>query len=59
MNVNPKVSAGALAAAVTLVIVFALGQLGVEVPADVASALTLVVSVVAAYLRSANDWSPR
>lgn len=59
MNLNPKVTAGAVAAAVTLLIVFTLTQLGVDVPADVASALTLVLSVVAAYLKSSNDWSPR
>lgn len=59
MNLNPKVTAGAVAAAATLLIVFALGQFGVEVPADVASALTLVLSVIAAYLKSANDWTPR
>lgn len=59
MNLNPKLKAGALGAAVTLVIVFVMGQLGVQVPADVASALTLIVSVVAAYLKDANDWTAR
>ena len=59
MNLNPKVTAAAIGAAATLVIVFVLGQFGVEVPADVASAVTLIVSVVAAYLKGANDWTPR
>lgn len=59
MNLNPKVTAAAIGAAATLVIVFVMGQLGVQVPADVASALTLIVSVVAAYLKGANDWTPR
>ena len=59
MNLNPKVGAAAIGAAVTLVIVFVMGQLGVEVPADVASAVTLIVSVVAAYLKGANDWTAR
>ena len=59
MNLNPKVGAAAIGAAATVVIVFVMGQLGVEVPADVASAVTLIVSVVAAYLKSANDWTAR
>jgi uncharacterized membrane protein len=59
MNLNPKVTAAAIGAAATLVIVFVLGQFGVEVPADVASAVTLIVSVVAAYAKGANDWTAR
>ena len=59
MNLNPKLKAGALGAAATLVIVFALGLFGVEVPADVASAVTLIASVAAAYMKGANDWTPR
>jgi hypothetical protein len=59
MNLNPKVTAAAIGAAATLVIVFVLGQFGVEVPADVASAVTLIVSVAAAYLKDASDWTPR
>ena len=59
MNLNPKTKAAAIGAAATLVIVFIMGQFGVEVPADVASALTLIASVAAAYLKSANDWTAR
>jgi hypothetical protein len=59
MNLNPKTKAAAIGAAASLVIVFALGLLGVEVPADVASAVTLIVSVAAAYLKDASDWTPR
>ena len=59
MNLNPKVGAAAIGAAATLVIVFVMGQFGVEVPADVASAMTLIVSVAAGYLKSANDWTAR
>jgi hypothetical protein len=59
MNLNPKVKASGLAAAATLVIVFVLGQLGVDVPADVAAAVTLILSVAAGYLKGASDWSPR
>jgi|694.fasta_scaffold01820_29 hypothetical protein len=59
MNLNPKLKASAAAAAVTLVIVFVLGELGVDVPADVATAVTLILSVVAGYVKSADDWSAR
>jgi len=59
MNLNPKVKASGLAAAATLVIVFVLGQAGVDVPADVATAVTLILSVAAGYLKGASDWSAR
>lgn len=59
MNMNPKVKAGAIGAAATLLIVFAMGQFGVEVPADVASAMTLIVSVIVGYAKDASDWSSR
>jgi hypothetical protein len=59
MNLNPKLKASAAAAAVTLVIVFVLGELGVDVPADVATAVTLILSVAAGYVKSADDWSAR
>jgi hypothetical protein len=59
MNLNPKLKASAAAAAATLVIVFVLGELGVDVPADVATAVTLILSVAAGYVKSADDWSAR
>lgn len=59
MNLNPKTTAAGIAGAVTLVIVFVLGRLGVEIPADVAAAVTTIIAFVAAYLKSANDWHPR
>ena len=59
MNLNPKVSAAAIAGAVTLVIVFTLTQFGVAVPADVASALTIIVACVVAYAKDASGWSPK
>ncbi len=59
MNLNPKASAAGVAGAVTLVIVFVLGQLGVEIPPDVAAAATTIIMFVAAYLKSANDWFPK
>lgn len=59
MNLNPKTAAAGLAGAITLVCVFVLGQFGIEIPADVASAITVIIAFVAAYMKSANDWSPR
>lgn len=59
MNLNPKTAAAGIAGAVTLVIVFVLGRLGVEIPADVASAITVIIAFAAAYLKGASDWSPR
>lgn len=59
MNLNPKTTAAGVAGAVTLVIVFVLGQLGVEIPADVAAAVVTIIAFAAAYLKGANDWHPR
>lgn len=59
MNLNPKTKAAGVAGAVTLVIVFVLGQLGVEIPPDVAAAVTVILAFAAAYLKSANDWFPK
>lgn len=42
-----------------LVIVFVLGRLGVDIPADVAAAVTTIIAFVAAYVKSSNDWQPR
>lgn len=59
MNLNPKTTAAAVAGAVTVLIVFVAAQFGLEIPGDVAAAITTVIAVVAAYLKGANDWSPR
>ena len=59
MNVNPKISAAAAAGAVTIVLVWAFGLLGIDVPTDVASAVTLIVAIAAGYVRSQGSWSSR
>lgn len=59
MNVNPKISAAAAAGAVTVLLVWALGLVGVDVPTDVASAITLIVAVAAGYVRGQGSWSSR
>jgi len=59
MNLNPKISAAAIAAAATLVIVFVAAELGLVIPPEVASAATLIAAVAVGYLKSQRDWSPR
>ncbi len=53
MNVNPKVAAGGAAGAVTILLVWVAGIAGLDVPAEVASAVTVLISFVASYLKSA------
>lgn len=45
-----KVTAGGVAGALTVLVVWVLGLLHVPVPPEVASALTVVISFVASYL---------
>lgn len=59
MNVNPKISAAAAAGAFTVLLVWALGLVGIDVPTDVASAITLIVAVAAGYVRGQGSWSSR
>lgn len=51
---NPKVAAGGVAGAATVILVWGLGLLDVDVPAEVASALTTVISFGAGYLKPAE-----
>lgn len=53
MNVNPKVAAGGLAGAVTILVVYFAGLAGLDVPPEVASAFSVVVGAVAGYLKAA------
>lgn len=47
-----KVAAGGAAGALTVVLVWLLGALGVDMPPEVASALTVLLSTAAAYYKS-------
>jgi hypothetical protein len=47
---RPKVTAAAAAGAAALIIVFALGRLGLDVPADLATAITTLLAAGAGYL---------
>lgn len=49
---QPKVVAGGVAGAVTVLLVYAFGLAGVDVPAEVAAAVTTVISFAAGYLVS-------
>lgn len=49
MKPTRKVSAGAIASAASIVLVWALTQIGADVPPEVASAITTLMSVAAAW----------
>lgn len=51
--INPKVAAGGAAGAASVVLVYVLGELGVHLPPEVASAVTVLLSVAAGYLKRA------
>lgn len=53
MKPTAKVQAGGVAGAATLVLVAILGGLGVAVPPEVASAITVLIGTGAAYLKPA------
>ena len=52
MAPRPKVVAGGVAGALTIVLVWVAGMLGVDVPPEVASAVTVLVSFAAGYVKS-------
>lgn len=47
-----KVAAGGLAGALTIILVWAVAQFGLEVPGEVASAITVIVSFFTSYFTS-------
>ncbi len=53
MTPNPKVQAAGAAGAVTVLLVWVAGMFGLDVPAEAASAFTVLVSSAAGYLKSA------
>ena len=54
MNVNPKVTAAVLAAAVTTIIAWLLKTAGLELPNEVQGAITTILVFAAGYLTSAD-----
>lgn len=57
MRPKPKVQAGGAAGAASVVLVWALGAVGADVPPEVASALTVLVSFGASWVKT--DAAPR
>lgn len=55
MNVNPKVTAAVLAAAVTTLIAWLLTLAGIELPNQVQGAITTILVFVAGYMTSADN----
>lgn len=55
---NPKVFAGTVAGAATLVLIYVASLFGVDVPPEVASAVTLLLSTGAGYLRREKPSAP-
>ena len=53
MNIHPKVQYAGLAGAVTIIIVTLLSIFSITLPPEAASALTMVLSFLAGYLKSA------
>ena len=51
MTTHPKVQAGAIGGAVSIVIVWGLTALNVDVPPEVASAFTTIFSFACGYLK--------
>lgn len=51
MAPQPKVVAGGIAGALTIIVVWVAGLLGLDVPAEVASAFTVLVSFAAGYVK--------
>jgi hypothetical protein len=49
---KPKVAAGGIAGAVSVIVIWAAGVAGLDVPPEVASAVTVVVSFAAGYIKS-------
>ena len=49
---QPKVIAGGAAGSLTIILVYVAGLCGVEVPAEVASAVTVLISTAAAYIKA-------
>lgn len=59
MNLNPKIASAGIAGALTVVLVWIVGVLGIAVPAEVASAVTVIIAFAAGYMRPSGSWSPR
>ena len=59
MNLNPKIASAGAAGALTVVLVWVLSLFGVEIPSEVAAAVTIIIAFAAGYIRPSGSWSPR
>lgn len=55
MNINPKVTAAVLAAAVTTLIAWLLTLAGINLPNEVQGAITTILVFVSGYMTPANN----
>lgn len=58
MGITPKTSAAALTGALTVVLIWVVGLFHVTVPPEIASAITTILSSLAAYLAPRSDPTP-
>ena len=52
MAPTPKVVAGGAAGALSIILVYTVGLFGLDVPPEVASSVTVLISFAAAYLKA-------
>jgi hypothetical protein len=54
-KINPKVRAAALAGSCTVLLVYGLSLIGVTLPPEVSSAITVVLAAAAGYLQPTGE----
>ncbi len=57
-GLTPKVATGALAGAVSVILVWIITKCGIEVPPEIASAFTTVVSAASSWFAPRSDPTP-
>ncbi len=58
MALTPKVATGALAGAVSVILVWIITKCGLDVPPEISSAFTTVISASSAYFAPRSDPTP-
>ncbi len=58
MNLTPKAASAGVAGAFTIILVWIIGLFHVTVPPEIASAITTIISFLAAYLAPRSDPTP-
>ncbi len=57
-SLTPKVATGALAGAVSVIVVWIISKFGMDVPPEIASAFTTVISAGSSYFAPRSDPTP-